>query len=132
MVLRPPRSTRTSTLFPYSTGFRSQAVEAGRVDPRLLAEDRRIGIEPDGGAAPVLHRRSLAELGGRLALAVALRVELLVACHLARHPAGPRVHHRHADAVPAAGGRVGLRPELGPRVQRGEAHLALGFRLSLW
>src|SRR3546814_17849681 len=64
------------------------AVEAGRVEPRLLAEDRRIGMERDGGAAPVLHRRSLAELGGRLALAVALRGELLFACPLDRHQIG--------------------------------------------
>src|SRR3546814_15430126 len=29
MILRPPRSTRTDTLFPYTTLFRSKAVEAG-------------------------------------------------------------------------------------------------------
>src|SRR3546814_15139061 len=121
MVLRPPRSTRTSTLFPYSTGFRSQAVEAGRVEPRLLAEDRRIGMERDGGAAPVLHRRSLAELGGRLALAVALRVELLVACHLARPLVGQRVHRRPADAVPAAGGRVGLLADVRQSAREGKS-----------
>src|SRR3546814_2524197 len=121
MIRRPPESTRTDTLFPYTTLFRSglrrqrlallqrrgekvgepvgevdvvllrrlvalfqkalvagpadldaaveiglgarHAVEAGRVEPRLLAEDRRIGMERGGGAAPVLHRRSIAELG---------------------------------------------------------------------
>src|SRR3546814_11628232 len=146
MIRRPPESTRTDTLFPYTTLFRSglrrqrlallqrrgekvgepvgevdvvllrrmvalfqkalvagpadldaaveiglgarHAVEVGRVEPRLLAEDLRIGMERDGGAAPVLPRRSLAELGGRLPLAVALRVRLLVAFPLARPPAG--------------------------------------------
>src|SRR3546814_15162660 len=30
MIRRPPRSTRTDTLFPYTTLFRSQAAEAGQ------------------------------------------------------------------------------------------------------
>src|SRR3546814_1852304 len=45
MILRPPRSTRTDTLFPYTTLFRSQAADRraeeledarqqGRVEPR--------------------------------------------------------------------------------------------------
>src|SRR3546814_2107930 len=54
------------------------AVEPRWAELRLLAEDRRVGAKGDGGAAPVLHRRPLAELGGRLAPAVALLVEHLV------------------------------------------------------
>src|SRR3546814_4786774 len=30
MILRPPRSTRTDTLFPYTTLFRSPQIEAGQ------------------------------------------------------------------------------------------------------
>src|SRR3546814_4312189 len=36
MIRRPPRSTRTDTLFPYTTLFRSQGL-AGPVDPQLRA-----------------------------------------------------------------------------------------------
>src|SRR3546814_10747351 len=32
MILRPPRSTRTDTLFPYTTLFRSQGLNAPRVE----------------------------------------------------------------------------------------------------
>src|SRR3546814_14264488 len=33
MIRRPPRSTRTDTLFPYTTLFRSDAAGVGRVQP---------------------------------------------------------------------------------------------------
>src|SRR3546814_14486282 len=39
MIRRPPRSTRTDTLFPYTTLFRSLRLD-GRLDgPRLLGQD---------------------------------------------------------------------------------------------
>src|SRR3546814_19133276 len=36
MIRRPPRSTRTDTLFPYTTLFRSWVKEDGGRDPALL------------------------------------------------------------------------------------------------
>src|SRR3546814_10904434 len=39
MVRRPPRSTRTDTLFPYTTLFRSPAIPKAR-PPRPLRSDR--------------------------------------------------------------------------------------------
>src|SRR3546814_12434145 len=39
MIRRPPRSTRTDTLFPYTTLFRSP--RGGRRDPRPLPDPRR-------------------------------------------------------------------------------------------
>src|SRR3546814_19059839 len=39
MIRRPPRSTRTDTLFPYTTLFRSKA--DGRVDPQQAREADR-------------------------------------------------------------------------------------------
>src|SRR3546814_8440570 len=36
MIRRPPRSTRTDTLFPYTTLFRSELVEHDQVEPRQL------------------------------------------------------------------------------------------------
>src|SRR3546814_8107913 len=39
MIRRPPRSTRTDTLFPYTTLFRSKGVDQGyRLGNRVLAE----------------------------------------------------------------------------------------------
>src|SRR3546814_18730736 len=43
MVRRPPRSTRTDTLFPYTTLFRSQA-------PESLRYERQIAVAPIGHA----------------------------------------------------------------------------------
>src|SRR3546814_12839422 len=57
MIRRPPRSTRTDTLFPYTTLFRSgrPAGEAGRgkaaaaVDSGKVALDRRQRLAPQEG-----------------------------------------------------------------------------------
>src|SRR3546814_5341473 len=40
MLRRPPRSTRTDTLFPYTTPFRSRVVQAG---------DLAVAVDGDGG-----------------------------------------------------------------------------------
>src|SRR3546814_17112550 len=57
MIRRPPRSTRTDTLFPYTTLFRSHHPGLGVVD--VVAVDRPLtgvrGVEVDLHA---LHRRS--------------------------------------------------------------------------
>src|SRR3546814_12605437 len=51
MIRLPPRSTRTDTLFPYTTLFRSRDVEPARARP-LFAE-----YEADEGAPRALFRR---------------------------------------------------------------------------
>src|SRR3546814_18357768 len=57
MIRRPPRSTRTDTLFPYTTLFRSEVVTRGLRSEvcafydAVAARLRRRGIEP-------LHRRA--------------------------------------------------------------------------
>src|SRR3546814_6539154 len=68
MVLRPPRSTRTYTLFPYTTLFRSQADVASRIQvhpDRVRLPDGRIVRRGDlrmlcngeaPGAAPAASR----------------------------------------------------------------------------
>src|SRR3546814_13948564 len=44
MIRRPPRSTRTDTLFPYTTLFRSHGIAVGQIDAHhAQAED--IGFE---------------------------------------------------------------------------------------
>src|SRR3546814_2173039 len=61
MIRRPPRSTRTDTLFPYTTLFRSRTLATARharaqcrdarhADPR--GGDRRQGIQQDADAEP--------------------------------------------------------------------------------
>src|SRR3546814_6702021 len=65
MILRPPRSTRTDTLFPYTTLFRSLRVHrerADRVQAEAVVEVLEGVVEDDEGHA--LHRRQ-----GRLDLA---------------------------------------------------------------
>src|SRR3546814_14702975 len=44
MIRRPPRSTRTDTLFPYTTLFRS--ADSGVEDDRQLADRRLAGVQP--------------------------------------------------------------------------------------
>src|SRR3546814_14251680 len=56
MIRRPPRSTRTDTLFPYTTLFRSVRAQAARhpqADAKSARRDRE-KAEP-AGTQPVLH-----------------------------------------------------------------------------
>src|SRR3546814_7205491 len=55
MIRRPPRSTRTDTLFPYTTLFRSP----GRALPRLRAGGLARGPAAVPGPAPARERRQL-------------------------------------------------------------------------
>src|SRR3546814_4121162 len=56
MIRRPPRSTRTDTLFPYTTLFRSQPVRAPARAARRLPRSRRQARNP--AAARRQARRS--------------------------------------------------------------------------
>src|SRR3546814_15089055 len=64
MILRPPRSTRTDTLFPYTTLFRSGFHHSARiVDTRLaLVGDAGHGIHPVAGQGLNLGFRDVAAL----------------------------------------------------------------------
>src|SRR3546814_5476636 len=69
MILRPPRSTRTDTLFPYTTLFRSN----GRTGTLYAYE--QLGVTPDvmstakglGGGFPIGAMLTTAEIGKALA-----------------------------------------------------------------
>src|SRR3546814_11445008 len=52
MIRRPPRSTRTDTLFPYTTLFRS-------VGDRIIGERQRIARPGCGEELPVVRRRTV-------------------------------------------------------------------------
>src|SRR3546814_5602283 len=74
MVRRPPRSTRTDTLFPYTTLFRSANAGAGLPGPRSACQGAAAGRalcagEPEGGrylaAVPGCRQRRAQALSGR-------------------------------------------------------------------
>src|SRR3546814_2265242 len=44
MIRRPPRSTRTDTLFPYTTLFRSNRPQIRRSDVGIVADNRQFDI----------------------------------------------------------------------------------------
>src|SRR3546814_7682757 len=54
MIRRPPRSTRTDTLFPYTTLFRSIGPPCGRASPPAFS--RRRSAPPPSGAARETYR----------------------------------------------------------------------------
>src|SRR3546814_15438068 len=71
MIRRPPRSTRTDTLFPYTTLFRSPEIRQERreppartlrhaVRPALLGDLRRIALGDRPGARRVHDHRGIA------------------------------------------------------------------------
>src|SRR3546814_10246573 len=65
MIRRPPRSTRTDTLFPYTTLFRSHAIDHRRgARPRwhVFAGERRGRALPDPLAA--VYRGRIRRVGG--------------------------------------------------------------------
>src|SRR3546814_16733507 len=76
MIRRPPRSTRTATLFPYTTLFRAQTA-AGDVARRVLAEllivGRAAAVRAFGCRGIARLRQAIVpvvDIGGAIALAV--------------------------------------------------------------
>src|SRR3546814_3151958 len=70
MIRRPPRSTRTDTLFPYTTLFRSRAGEAYlvRVDARVRSVDeiRNAVVAARGGVPVTVGQLANVKIGGDL------------------------------------------------------------------
>src|SRR3546814_4279343 len=72
MIRRPPRSTRTDTLFPYPTLFRSRAWQAARTQPELFSQRQIVNFGQrrafalirlgDGAAAEKAFRPLVAEM----------------------------------------------------------------------
>src|SRR3546814_2668643 len=57
MIRRPPRSTRTDTLFPYTTLFRSGEVAARSADGGAVARRRGLPTTPFGRGPPIASRQ---------------------------------------------------------------------------
>ena len=100
---------------------------ARRLERGLGAEDFRVGLEANGGAAPVRRAAHLLELALRDAALERHRVKLAAARDLDLHALRERVRDRDADAMQAARGLVNLRVEFAARVQRAHDHFERGF-----
>src|SRR3546814_20572070 len=121
MLRRPPGSTRTDTLFPYTTLFRSLE----RRDPGLLpgpvpdGDLAGVDAEPGRAAAPAPAEQVEREGAVRVdvAAAPARRIApgqdtLRLGPHVTAHGWWVSVHGGYPFRV-VAGGRVGLRRRLG-------------------
>src|SRR3546814_18313153 len=106
MLRRPPRSTRTDTLFPYTTLFRSRALEPAQLRDQFIGRATRQLQRPaiqwiaDDRVLEVGHVH--ADLVGASGFQAALQCGVGVEA-LAQAVVGDRVAavlaHRHADAV---------------------------------
>src|SRR3546814_6260228 len=124
MIRRPPRSTRTDTLFPYTTLFRSGAAPdiasvhrliRGELRKSVILADQQQWKLPQGGDVQRLGNDALAgrtvteKHHGNPALAVKLRAE----CRTDREP--------YATADNAVGAQYALR-DIGNMHRRSEEH----------
>src|SRR3546814_19349593 len=126
MIRRPPRSTRTDTLFPYTTLFRSL-----RRRPRLPAvagaqpavgrrrRARRSARPRPAGAGPVRRLAALPLAGRRDRLRRALRAASVAGADRHRLPGRDRHSLGPLPSDLPAGGAGGLRPP--PRPPTGSA-----------
>src|SRR3546814_12202460 len=93
MIRRPPRSTRTDTLFPYTTLFRSALLHDRRGDH----EGRRHGFDVAALLDELLHGAELVERVQRLAMDIfGQRIFLGRDGVLVAHNAGHRLRLGHA------------------------------------
>src|SRR3546814_6284788 len=88
MNRRPPRSTRTDTLFPYTTLFRSyEDILAGlRADGGEWAEKRLGQLDAKSSQTIKVALRQLAEGAAKSSFADNMRMEYRIACHVIRRP----------------------------------------------
>src|SRR3546814_15745898 len=61
MIRRPPRSTRTDTLFPYTTLFRSASADDAE-DVALFHDEQVLAIDLHFGARPLAEQNAVARL----------------------------------------------------------------------
>src|SRR3546814_19097355 len=116
MIPRPPRSTRTDTLFPYTTLFRSLAVRGaeeeigGAILRESEAADRgavgRAQFDPDA----IVERHRIGT-GARAFLCVIEQAGLAEPGRDRRGRAFDRHRHRHDGHVAAGPGAAGARKE---------------------
>src|SRR3546814_8345300 len=114
MIRRPPRSTRTDTLFPYTTLFRSPSDRLARDPHRPVGRANHIAWDPHDDAGDCRHRLSRPAGGaGSRAAADDSRA--------APYPGGPGAADRPASAT-ALPLEPGRRPQAQVRRTRSEEH----------
>src|SRR3546814_11893138 len=64
MVRRPPRSTRTDTLFPYTTLFRSPDLSVATAPSRASGDQAGVGQQGRGGVRRVQRAQVLQDVPG--------------------------------------------------------------------
>src|SRR3546814_11555419 len=100
MIRRPPRSTRTDTLFPYTTLFRS-GVDNADVRP-AIGLHRSLVVERTGESMREVGTRNLFAFGRAVRLAIhqfkiGLPPRLRTLDNALRHPGNGRIELTHAD-----------------------------------
>src|SRR3546814_9754457 len=60
MIRRPPRATRTDTLFPYTTLFRSDDDRAGGGAAAHRGDEAAVDLDPVEGQRPQMRQRTVA------------------------------------------------------------------------
>src|SRR3546814_6589311 len=119
MIRRPPRSTRTDTLVPYTTLFRSLAGMAERRVSEVVREGERLGqvfVEPEAARQRARDLRHLDRMGQARPVVVALVIDedLRLVLQAAE---GGRVDDPVAVALERrAVGRLGFRHEPAARL----------------
>src|SRR3546814_12705352 len=109
MIRRPPRSTRTDTLFPYTTLFRSPALVAGEIPLLIVLAEQLRQVLVGRNDHPAMAVRA------RLVQGAADQVVGFVVRMRRRHQS-ERVAQRAADRKSVVSGkRVSVRVDLGGR-----------------
>src|SRR3546814_2247471 len=111
MIRRPPRSTRTDTLCPYTTLFRSEQISGEREIMQSLGREvqirRRYGsccqcMSPDGRAD---GKKQGHERYARLILRRNVQVAVQQKIRLSLKPARPKVHQEKGEVIQHIGRR---------------------------
>src|SRR3546814_3197617 len=90
MIRRPPRSTRTDTLFPYTTLFRSARAQVAAVEVEQVEEVEHHAVAAAGGEV----RLQGGEVGGA---AVLLHHQLAIENGVLHRQCGQRGNHRSEE-----------------------------------
>src|SRR3546814_4201321 len=103
MIRQPPRSTRTDTLFPYTTLFRSQGnhgEELARLHIPIVDETVEIEREPEAvGRLPVQKEPALEHALAAQAVVAGIALLPAVAPHPANRPAGVEARRERAGDI---------------------------------
>src|SRR3546814_15292018 len=106
MIRRPPRSTRTDTLFPYTTLFRSlrRRISAAAGKPQMARSGRKIDHYPGFGLLEHIDRQACAqELTGDVDVQRTVPVSLAERFNIARGPGDACVVDQYIEIGRASG-----------------------------